>query len=350
MTTTRTPPNLQDLPPPPPSKQGWPWTVASVPLPPQQPDGADWPRISIVTPSYNQGEFIEETIRSVLLQGYPNLEYIIIDGGSTDTTLAVIKKYEPYIAHWVSESDRGQSHALNKGFQQATGDFVGWQNSDDFYEIDALTHLAHTYQQDPDIDVLYGNTKYVDRDGQFLNFYPVAKDFTLTSMFPWTSLCNQSIFFSQRIFTDQFAIDESFRHCMDVDFFWRLAIAGYRFQYVDNLSGSFRIHEGAKTNLQFDIAAVEIDKIYKSIYTNSKIPHPVRDQALAYMYSLYIDCFDKSKLPLFRQLYRSAIQQIGLPALQLGLISRYVLSFMGDNLIAAVKQLNPLRKHQNLTV
>jgi glycosyltransferase involved in cell wall biosynthesis len=193
MTTTRTPPNLQDLPPPPPDKQGWPWTVATVPLPLQQSNGTDWPRISIVTPSYNQGEFIEETIRSVLLQGYPNLEYIIIDGGSTDTTLAMIKKYQPYIAHWVSEPDRGQSHALNKGFQQATGDFVGWQNSDDFYAIDALATLAHTYQQDPDIDILYGSTKYVDRDSNFLNFYPVEKNFTLTSMFPWTSLCNRGI-------------------------------------------------------------------------------------------------------------------------------------------------------------
>jgi hypothetical protein len=119
---------------------------------------------------------------------------------------------------------------------------------------------------------------------------------------------------------------------------------------VNNLSGSFRIHEAAKTSTQSDIAAVEIDKIYKSIYTNSQISDPVRYQALSYMHSLYIDCFDKSKLPLFRQLYRSAIREIGFPALKVELMGRYLLSFMGDASIATAKQLNPFRKHQNLTV
>src|SRR5688500_3818909 len=96
------------------------------------------PKISIITPTYNQGHFIEQTIQSVIEQDYPNLEYIIIDGGSTDDTLSVIKKYEKYISYWISEKDKGQSEAINKGFKKATGDVVNWLNSDDYYEPGVL--------------------------------------------------------------------------------------------------------------------------------------------------------------------------------------------------------------------
>ena len=102
-------------------------------LPETMSDGHPWPRISIVTPSYNQGQFIEETIRSVLQQGYPNLEYIIIDGGSTDNSVEIIKKYEEYLTYWVSEPDDGQYDAINKGFSRATGEIMAWLNSDDMY-------------------------------------------------------------------------------------------------------------------------------------------------------------------------------------------------------------------------
>jgi glycosyltransferase involved in cell wall biosynthesis len=101
-----------------------------------------WPRISIVTPSYNQGQFIEETIRSVLLQGYPNLEYIVIDGGSSDQTIEIIKKYEPWLASWISERDHGQPHAINKGLAGATGDLFNWVNSDDLLLPGALAAIG----------------------------------------------------------------------------------------------------------------------------------------------------------------------------------------------------------------
>jgi len=136
-------PLLSELPAPLPGKYGWPWDVpAWVPQQPTTlPGGVPWPRITIVTPSFNQAIYLEETIRSVLLQGYPNLEYIVIDGGSSDGSAAIIEKYAPWLAHWESERDRGQSHAINKGFARATGEWLGWLNSDDWYNPGALHAL-----------------------------------------------------------------------------------------------------------------------------------------------------------------------------------------------------------------
>src|SRR5687767_11548136 len=121
---------VADLAAAPVGRSGWPWICPGTARGQLVLAGSDWPRITIVTPSFNQAQFLEETIRSVLLQGYPNLEYIIIDGGSTDKSVDIIKKYEQWLAYWVSEPDRGQSDAINKGFEKATGEVFAWINSD----------------------------------------------------------------------------------------------------------------------------------------------------------------------------------------------------------------------------
>lgn len=141
-------PSLKDLPEPPPNKQGWPWTEESKPLPSQMPDGSPWPRISIVTPSYNQGCFIEETIRSILLQGYPNLQYIIMDGGSTDETVEIIRKYEPWLDHWESKKDQGQADAINKGLAIVDGEIFNWINSDDYLASNALKLIGKSFKEE----------------------------------------------------------------------------------------------------------------------------------------------------------------------------------------------------------
>jgi glycosyltransferase involved in cell wall biosynthesis len=125
------------------------------------PDGRPWPRISIVTPSFQQGQFIEETIRSVLLQRYPNLEYVIIDGGSSDDSLEIIRKYEPWLSDWVSEPDRGQTHAINKGLSRCSGEICNWLNSDDQLAPDALAIVAKDWaRHDP--EMLVGEAVFLD--------------------------------------------------------------------------------------------------------------------------------------------------------------------------------------------
>src|SRR5512134_129792 len=126
------------------------------------------PKISIVTPSFNQGKYLERTIRSVIEQDYPNLEYIIIDGGSTDESVEIIRKYEKHLAYWVSEPDRGQSHAINKGFDRATGEIFGWLNSDDWYVPGALKAVAEAFAANPEAGAVVGAGEMVDEEGKLV--------------------------------------------------------------------------------------------------------------------------------------------------------------------------------------
>jgi glycosyltransferase involved in cell wall biosynthesis len=158
-------PTLADLPTPPSGKTGWPWTESSALLPDRLPDGRSWPLVTIVTPSLNQGAFLEATIRSVLLQGYPNIEYIVVDGGSTDGSVEILTRYERWLAGWVSEADGGQSDAVNKGFAKASGEIFGWLNSDDLYEANALAHVGRYFAMAPGCALLYGRGSYVDAEG-----------------------------------------------------------------------------------------------------------------------------------------------------------------------------------------
>ena len=140
-------PTLSESPPLSPGKTGWPWAEKNLQLPDTMPGGSPWPRISIVTPSCNQGRFLEETIRSVLLQGYPNLEYVIIDGGSSDGSVDIIRKYESQLAYWDSRPDSGMYYAINEGFAHSTGDIMAWLNSDDMYTPWSLRVVGEIFEQ-----------------------------------------------------------------------------------------------------------------------------------------------------------------------------------------------------------
>lgn len=269
-----------ELPPPPPGRKGWPWTELQKDLPATRDDGSRWPRITVVTPSYNQGNFLEETIRSVLCQGYPDIELIIIDGGSSDMTIEVIRKYEPWIKHWVSEADKGQSHAINKGFRRSTGTWVGWQNSDDTYAAGTFAAIAKADLLYHNADIFYGNTWITEADNAGGQLASIHQVFCLESMIPLPFIFNQSTFFNQRIFDHGLFLDPTKQHMMDYDFMWRLALLGYRFQYADGVVGNFRQQPNAKTAYQSDIGCREFLDIYTYLYHHPRFPLELRTRVI----------------------------------------------------------------------
>jgi len=212
-------PTLKELPPPPPGKIGWPWTEESPPLPDTMPDGRPWPRVSIVTPSYNQGQFIEETIRSVLLQGYPDLEYIIIDGGSTDGSVDIIRKYEPWLAYWVSEPDKGQADAINKGWRKATGEFLSWLNSDDILLPNALVQAVSHLVANRDSLLVYCDQRVIDENSNML-FEIHLPDFELRDVIrSWLNPVNQPGFLMRsKVLKCVGFLDENLSFSMDFDY------------------------------------------------------------------------------------------------------------------------------------
>lgn len=238
-------PKLEQLPAPPMGKSGWPWTVASSAL---SDESAEWPRISIVTPSYNQGEYVEATIRSILLQNYPNLEYFIMDGGSTDNSVEIIQRYEPWVTQWVSEPDRGQSHAINKGLDQGTGQIFAWVNSDDMLLPDALWRVAEAYRQRSEAAAWAGTCHLVRADGRIIKSVE-PKGLTKDGLADWFYggfFFQPSCFFSGKAWQAIGGVDESLNFAMDFDLGLRLAEQGEYVLLPDVLSAAL-IHDEAKT-------------------------------------------------------------------------------------------------------
>jgi glycosyltransferase involved in cell wall biosynthesis len=265
-------PALNQLPSPPPNKTDWPWTEQSPSLPDQMPDGRPWPKISIVTPSYNQGQFLEETIRSVLLQGYPNLEYIVIDGGSADDSLNIIHKYEPWITYWISEPDRGQAHAINKGFAKCTGDLLGWLNSDDFLLSEALTYLAKAYVQHQEA-ILLGDVLHFTDLGDYarvaeqrnITFQNMVNVWTLyTSEAGWSQ---QGTYVPRKLYQQVGGVDETLRYVFDYDWMCQLLQAAPVY-YLHTAIAGYRKHDTSKTVAETPAWLPEVTKVVHR-YQNS---------------------------------------------------------------------------------
>ncbi len=204
-------------------------------------------KISITTPSYNQGQFLEETILSVLNQNYPNLEYIIIDGGSTDNSVNIIKKYEDQLAYWVSEKDQGQTHAINKGFKIATGDIVNWLNSDDLLVPGALQAVAEGFIEYPQADFYFGDFTVINNKGREL-FSRKSPPYRFATLFWGRQLSSQpAVFFKRSVFDEIGYLDESLNFCMDTEFWIRAAIAKNIFHQIKKPLAMTRVHGDAKT-------------------------------------------------------------------------------------------------------
>ena len=240
-------PKLSEIPSPQQPKSGWPWNEESEQTPDVMPDGGAWPAISIVTPSYNQGKFIEQTIRSVLLQSYPKLEYIIIDGGSSDESVEIIERYSGWLSYWISEPDKGQSHAINKGMSKARGELVAWLNSDDWLEPKALQSAALTYRQAPEGAAgITGRCRWVKGDVTEIRLAKTVYHSLLKKTVRY-GLQQPSTFFSKEIFDLVGGLDQRLHYVMDRDLWLRIQSRGFEFQTTDLLLSNFRCHENSKT-------------------------------------------------------------------------------------------------------
>ncbi|MEW6614766.1 MAG: glycosyltransferase family 2 protein [Thermodesulfobacteriota bacterium] len=240
-------PTLKDLPPPLSGKTGWPWTEETPPLQDAMSKNLELPKISIVTPSYNQGQFLEETIRSVLLQGYHDLEYIIIDGGSTDNSVEIIRKYEPWLTYWVSEKDNGQSHAINKGWKMSTGEIIAYLNSDDTYKSGSVSYVAKYFQEHPEVDMVYSDIHIIDQQDKIIKPWS-RKEFDLEKYITDYNyyIPQQGVFFRSSILEKVGFLDENLHFKMDRDFFIRIGKIGVVKRIPEYLA-NFRTHPSAKS-------------------------------------------------------------------------------------------------------
>jgi glycosyltransferase involved in cell wall biosynthesis len=251
-------PTLADLPPPPPGKTGFPWTEECPRL-----NDPGLPRVSIVTPSFNQGAYLEETLRSVLLQGYPNLEYIVIDGGSADQSVEIIRRYAPWLASWVSEPDRGQADAINKGLRASTGQVLNWINSDDGLLPFALHHVSAFLCADPRAQIVCGFRRKVIgtvRHPRRLRVHLPPDRYSLARL---CYLAQETTFWTRAVWERVGELDITLQYALDFDLWQRMLAAGFQFELLPRFIGLFRAHPDSKGARWSDVRSAELNRIYQ---------------------------------------------------------------------------------------
>jgi glycosyltransferase involved in cell wall biosynthesis len=204
------------------------------------------PLVSIVTPSFNQAEFLEETICSVLDQAYEHLEYLIVDGGSTDGSLDILEKYSHRLAWWVSEPDKGQTDAINKGFAKANGDILAWLNSDDTYLQGSISEAVGYLEAYPDVGAVYGDCNLINKEGEILGKFPARQTDYRRLMRGYVHIPQQATFFRGDLWRIVGPLDPSFYFAMDFDLWVRLSKQA-PLKYYPRLWANFRLHGDAKT-------------------------------------------------------------------------------------------------------
>jgi glycosyltransferase involved in cell wall biosynthesis len=285
-------------------KKKWPWNFTSNEV--NQEKNAILPKITIVTPSYNQADFLEETILSIINQNYPNLEYIIIDGGSTDNSVEIIKKYGKHIDYWVSEKDFGQSHAINKGFAKASGDILNWINSDDVLCENALLNIGKAYlNRKNDNIIIAGNGYEIDENSTVISDRMVFSKTAIVSNMNLSISGNpiqQSLFFSKKLLLEVGGINPLLRYPMDMELHSKFEYLKPEIFIIEEYLASFRKHSNSKTVSQdYKMLLEKINLIkYLSFYVEDKKEY--LNQISSYIASFsFQEISFKQKLQLFQE-------------------------------------------------
>lgn len=264
-------PKLTELPPPPLGKTGWPWTEETQVSPEQS---IRLPcRISIVTPSFNTARYLEETIRSVLLQGYPDLEYIVIDGCSTDGSIEIIKKYEQWITHWISESDEGYADAVNKGFSLATGEIRAWMPASDLYVKSALI-TAYKLFSDKSVDMIFSRYYFLSEEGEVGKLHPVvAYKLHHISLYGRGNPCQPSTFWRREIHERTGRLNTSLIYAADSEWFLRMSLNGKCIGVAEEIC-LIRQHSG-QLSARLDLMIQEWFRAWNDVVRKNKIKRAV---------------------------------------------------------------------------
>jgi glycosyltransferase involved in cell wall biosynthesis len=221
------------------------------------------PLVSIVTPSFNQARFLPATLESVLNQTYPNIEYIVIDGGSTDGSVAVLEQYGDQLAYWVSEPDKGQTDAINKGFARANGEILAWLNSDDTYQPEAVAQAVTLLRQNPQLGLVYGEANFIDEHGNVIGRFPAAQTDYLRMRRGYVHIPQQAAFWRADLWRQVGPLDDSLYFAMDYDLWLRLAKISRVRYFPDRVWANFRLHGDSKTIAEDDRCWTEMVQIHR---------------------------------------------------------------------------------------
>lgn len=225
-------------------------------------------KISIVTPSYNQGQFIERTLQSVASQGGAEIEHVVFDGGSNDNTVDVLNAFQPPV-RWISKKDRGQTDAVNQGIRATDGDIIGWLNSDDVYYPGAVARVVKYFKDHPEVDVVYGMADHIDLEDHAFESYP-SEPWNFERLKETCFICQPALFFRRSVVERYGMLDESLNYCMDYEYWLRLGKSGVRFAYLEEKLAGSRLYADNKTLGARVKVHQEINDMMKTLF--GKVP------------------------------------------------------------------------------
>jgi len=253
-------------------------------------------KVSVVTPSFNQGRFIERTLRSVATQSGGPVNHMVVDGASTDNTVDILKNFGGNL-RWVSEKDNGQTDAINKGIRGTDGDIIGWLNSDDIYYPDAISRVVAFFDAHPEVDVIYGMADHIDQNDKAFETYP-SEPWNFERLKETCYICQPTAFFRRRVIEKHGLLDDDLHYCMDYEFWLRLGKAGVRFAYLENKLAGSRLYAENKTLGSRVKVHAEINDVLKKKF--GKVPER---WLWNYAHAVVEEKIDRSKQPRRFALY-----------------------------------------------